>query len=414
MSAPNLESPSPNHHQNPYGVGLAYRYSCHNDYLKYEGEIDLMEVSTEDYIVRERRMHRDPDELLIKDALNRWPTVVHGISLSIGTVAELNPHYISGTRDFIKRHDLNIFSEHLAFHSVDGKDLTMFLCMPFEEIAVQWIKQNYYAVRRELGRPFALENVTYFFPAPHSSLSEADFLRRITEETDCTLLLDITNVFNNAMNHGYDPYEFLDRLPLERVSQMHLAGGFKGEDGKWEDSHSHPVMGEVWPLYEEVLKRSPAEVVVIERDSRFNSFSEVHTDLKKARDLFYRHRPEKRPAEDLMPAFESPTVVENSDPEPLASKFAGLRGYQRSLMGRITDTEFRTQFRADPPIALEQFELTDAKWVDSISDIDPDDIHKLQSAWEYIHEEDKEVAQDYEQNEWAVWAEEIEASGEAS
>ncbi len=410
MSAPNLDPPK-NHHQHPYGVGLAYRYSCHDDYIKHEDEIDLMEISTEDYIIRERRMNADPDEALLNDALKRWPCVAHGISLSIGTVQDLNEHYIKGTQDFMKRHDLNVFSEHLAFHSVDGNDLTMFLCIPFEEVAVQWVKQNYYAVRRQLGRPFALENVTYFFPAPHSSLSEADFLRRITEETDCTLLLDITNVYNNACNHGYDPYEFLDRLPLERVSQMHLAGGYKDKHGRWEDSHSHPVMDGVWPLYEEVLKRSPAEVVVVERDSRFTPFDETLADLQKAKELFYKYRP----AQPTGPVPNSTELTAGpfgeSDPTPLAPEFSNLRAYQRALMARITSAEFRDAFRQNPDEALKTFDLTDPKWVGSISDIDLDLMYKLQESWEYISKEDAELSDEYEQNEWAAWAAELEAEG---
>lgn len=400
---------SSNHHQHPYGVGLAYRYSVHEDAVKYQDEIDLMEISTEDYIIRERRINADPNEELLQDALERWPCVAHGISLSLGTVAELPEHYMNSTKRFMEKHELNVFSEHLAFHSVDGNDLTMFLCMPFEEAAVQWVKQNYYAVRRQIGRSFALENVTYFFPAPHSSLSEADFLRRITEETDCTLLLDITNVYNNATNHGYDPYEFLDRLPLERVSQMHLAGGIQKPDGSWEDSHSHPVMPEVWPLYEEVLKRSPAETVIVERDSRFNPFEEVLEDVRKARALFYKHRPEKPTGPVPNSAEMAADPFGNTDPNPLAPEFSDLRSYQRALMARIVDSDFRSEFRENPPEALKKFGITDETLIRSLSAIDPNILHRLQSGWDYIEKENEDIAGDYEQNEWAAWAAVIES-----
>ncbi|NNE94105.1 MAG: DUF692 domain-containing protein [Verrucomicrobiales bacterium] len=408
MKAPIIQPANP---ARPYGVGLAYRYSFHDEAVKYEDEIDIMEISTEDYIIRERRINSDPNEALLRDALDRWSCVAHGISLSIGSVQDLNEHYMSGSKRFLEEYGIDVFSEHLAFHEIDGKDLTMFLCMPFEEIAVQWVKQNYYAVRRQLGRPFALENVTYFFPAPHSSLDEADFLRRVTEETDCTLLLDITNVFNNANNHNYDPYEFLDRLPLERVSQMHLAGGFQQPDGKWEDSHSHPVMDGVWPLYEEVLKRSPAEIVIVERDSRFNPFEEVLDDVRKARELFYQYRPSVPEGDG--PIYLDETPIEVPKTTPLAPEFAGLRSYQRALMGRITDSGFRERYQQNPPEALKEFGLTEEKWVNSLCDIDLNILGRLQDSWDYIDNENQEIAGEYEQNEWAAWADILQSEGKS-
>ena len=133
--------------------------------------------------------------------------------LRASAATAFNADYLEATHDFLAKHRLAVFSDHLAFHQMDGTDLGIFLPMPFEEIAIQWLKRAYYQARAALGRPFALENVTYYFPIPHCGLSEADFLRRLTEETDCTLLLDVTNIFNNSHNHGYDPIEFLDTLP---------------------------------------------------------------------------------------------------------------------------------------------------------------------------------------------------------
>ena len=391
-------------HSNPYGVGLAYRFNVHQEAVQHRSEIDLLEISTEDYIVRERRTYSDPDERLLKDALAKFPCVAHGLSLSIGTVGDLNQTYLDATNRFMADHDLHVFSEHLAFHSVDGNDLTMFLAIPFEEVAVQWVKQNYYAIRRELGRPFALENVTYSFPAPHGSLSEADFLRRICEETDCTLLLDVTNVFNNAKNHGYDPIEFFDRIPMDRVSQMHLAGGFQRSDGRWEDSHSEPVMDEVWPLFDEAVKRAVnVRNVILERDSKLKPFDNVMGDIRKAREIFYSHRPAIAPslAVDEFDAAGAET------PDPLAPEFAGLRGFQRALMGRIANPEFRAEYLADPAESVKKFDLTDPEWVRKIIDCDANLVREFEEAWDYYQKEDKETAEEYEKREWAIWANQL-------
>ncbi|MEC5127193.1 DUF692 domain-containing protein [Verrucomicrobiales bacterium BCK34] len=391
-------------HFNPYGVGLAYRFNVHHEAVQHRSEIDLLEISTEDYIVRERRTYSDPDERLLRDALEKFPCVAHGLSLSIGTVGALNQTYLDSTNRFMAENGLNVFSEHLAFHSVDGNDLTMFLAIPFEEVAVQWVKQNYYAIRRKLGRPFALENVTYSFPAPHSSLSEADFLRRICEETDCTLLLDVTNVFNNAKNHNYDPFEFFDRIPMHRVSQMHLAGGFQRSDGRWEDSHSEPVMDEVWPLFDEAVKRAVnLRNVILERDSKLKPFDSVMADIRKAREIFYTHRPTLAPAVEEI-AFDD---LGAEAPDPLAHEFAGLRSYQRTLMGRIANPAFRAEFLANAPEAVKRFELTDPEWFQKIVDCDGGLVHEFEEAWDYFQKEDREVAEEYEKREWAAWANQL-------
>lgn len=398
---------TPNHHEQPYGVGLAYRFNVHREAVEHRGEIDLLEISTEDYIIRERRTYSDPNGRLLKDALATFPCVAHGLSLSIGTVGELDDVYLKSTRRFMEDNGLNIFSEHLAYHRVDGNDLTMFLAIPFEEVAVQWVKQNYYAARRAVGRPFALENVTYSFAVPKGSLCEADFLRRICEETDCTLLLDVTNVFNNSRNHNYDPIEFFDRLPMDRVSQMHLAGGHQLPDGRWEDSHSAPVMDEVWPLFDEAVKRSTnLRNVILERDSKLKPFDSVMADIRRAREIFYTHRPAEAP-----PVEATPFADVDIAPDPDAPEFAGMKSFQRALMGRIANPPFRDEFLANAPEAVKQYGVTDPEWFQKLVECDGRLVHEFEEAWDYFKKEDEEVAKEYEDREWAAWANQLGPGG---
>lgn len=395
---------APVSHRDPYGVGLAYRFSVHREALDHRHEIDLLEISTEDYLVRERRTYSDPGENLLREALAKFPCVAHGLSLSIGTVDEPNHAYLDATRRFLAETGMEVFSEHLAFHRADGRDLTMFLAMPFEEASVQWVAENYRFVREKLGRSFALENVTYAFPVPHCPLDEAGFLRRLCEETDCTLLLDVTNVFNNSRNHGYDPIEFFDRLPMERVSQMHLAGGHQLPDGRWEDSHSAPVMDEVWPLFDEAVRRAVnARVVILERDSKLKPFATVMHDIRKAREIFYSHRPVVAPTRPTIPF----PVADTQAPDPLEPGFAGLRSYQRALMGRIARPGFREAFLQDAPEAVLEYGLTDPLWFQRLVESDGRSIRHFEESWDYFQKEDEEVAKEYERREWAQWAEQL-------
>ena len=394
----------PNLHARPYGVGLAYRYLIHEGVFKHRDSIDLLELSTEDYIVRRRLMNSDPDLTLLKEALAEFPSVAHGISLSIGSVEPLDTNYLEATRKFMEDHQVEIFSEHLAYHRLNRRDLGIFLALPFEEMAVQWIKHNYEAAKKSLGRPFALENVTYYFPVPKSSMREAEFLTRLTEETDCTLLLDVTNVYNNAHNHGYDPYKFLDQLPLDRVSQLHLAGGHFVE-GKWEDSHSRPVMSPVWDLYDEVVRRTPAEIVIIERDSRFHPFETVMEDVVKAREIFYKHRPAQPKGDrknDIFEASENPIADAGSD----LPQFEDLRGFQQAIMGRISVPEFRNQYYKDPAKALNSISMSD-EWRERARMCDQDQMEKLEMSWDAFQEQERVEKERAEKQEWAAWAEQL-------
>jgi len=390
-----------NLHEAPYGVGLSYRYVIHDGILQHRDSIDLLELPTEDYLVRGRRMVSDPHEELLAEMLSEIPCVAHGISLSIGSVEPLDERYVEGTRRFLDEHGIRVFSEHLACHRVAGKDLTVFLPMPFEEESVDWIRRNYEAAKAGLGRPFALENVTYPFPIPHAGLSEADFFRRVTEETDATLLLDVTNVFNNAHNHGYDALEYLDRMPLDRVSQIHLAGGHFVED-RWEDSHSRPVMKPVWELYEEVLRRTDAGIVIIERDSRFEPFERVMEDVARAREMFFRLRPGSALFAGNGPAAPEP-VAGNPVRVQGNEGLEQLRGFQEALFERITNPAFRAEYGEEPGKAIARFGLSDA-WARRVRDCPVPGVKRLEHTWDAIADQARRDAESSEEAEWAEWA----------
>jgi uncharacterized protein (UPF0276 family) len=144
-------------------------------------------------------------------------------------------------------------------------------------------------VTSRIKRPFALENITYYFEVPKGQMTEAEFITRVIEGADIGLLLDVTNVYINSANHGYDPYAFLKAIPLDRVVQLHLAGGIL-QDGKWVDSHSHPIPEPVFELTDFVVAHAPVKGLLLERDDRFPaSFQELADELARMRAIFRRH-----------------------------------------------------------------------------------------------------------------------------
>jgi hypothetical protein len=136
--------------------------------------------------------------------------------------------------------------------------------------------------------PFLLENITYLFDWPDAMMSDAEFLGLICRETGAGLLLDIENVYLNASNHGFDPYEFIDSLPSGLVREMHMAGGITIRDDSLArpllaDSHSHPVPDAALDLLDHALTRQTPSVIILERDDRLDAVDEILDDVARIR-----------------------------------------------------------------------------------------------------------------------------------
>jgi len=126
--------------------------------------------------------------------------------------------------------------------------------------------------------PLALENIASLIEWPDDEMDEATFLFELLERTDTLLLLDIENVYANARNHDYDPVEFLERIPLDRIAYVHVAGGIE-RDGLYHDTHAHPIPAEVLQLLEELCARTAVPGVMLERDDRFPPDAETNAEL---------------------------------------------------------------------------------------------------------------------------------------
>jgi len=143
-------------------------------------------------------------------------------------------------------------------------------------------------VQSRISVPFLLENITYVFEWPDSELSDAEFLNLICVETGAGLLLDLENLYLNARNHRFDPYEFLDALPSGVVKEVHLAGGVTVEKSYLQrpvlaDSHSHPVPDGALDLLDHTLARQSPDAIVLERDDRLDAVDEIMDDVRRIR-----------------------------------------------------------------------------------------------------------------------------------
>lgn len=385
----------------PYGVGLAYRPNVHYETMRHAHEIDVLEVNSVDYIDRYWRLMQDPDERLLREAVSTFPCVAHGINMSIGSVEPHDQLHLDQTRKFLEQYGINDFSEHTAFHRMDGNDVLSFIAMPFEEVSLRWLVHKYNAARESLGHSFGLENVSYYFLAPDCQYEEAEFLTELTRRTDCTIMLDVTNVFNNAYNHNYDPIEFIRRLPGDRIKQLHIAGGQKVK-GIWLDSHSAPVMDGVWDLLHETLEHTAAETVFLERDSNYHPFEAIMPDVRTARSIFYEHRPDSPPDTPNTEA-ENQTPTENAEVDPKDPEFADLRSFQRAIMGQITDKDFRQEVTQDPS-AVQKYYPMSPQWQQRWQGCSQEPIGLMAKKWPKTVQRNQEMKIELQQLDWGAWA----------
>ena len=213
--------------------------------------------------------------------VERYPVVLHGVSLSIGSVDPLDAVYLAKLRRLADRTGARWVSDHLSWSGVAGINTHDLLPLPYTEEALRHVALRARAVGEALGRPLVLENPSTYLTFAHSTIPEAEFLARLCDEADIGLLLDINNVYVSARNHGFDAAAYIDAIPADRVVQVHLAG-HTDKGTHLLDTHSCPVKDDVWALYQRFVARAGDVSTLLEWDEKIPAFQVVHDELRKA------------------------------------------------------------------------------------------------------------------------------------
>lgn len=246
------------------------------------GDFDFLECAPENWIGVGGRFG---DALEALSA--RHPLVCHGLSLSLGGFAPLDETFLGRVRRFLDRHHVALYSEHLSYCADDGQ-LYDLLPIPFTEEAVHHVAGRVRQAQDIVGRRIAVENVSYY-AAPHQAMREIDFINAVLSEADCDLLLDVNNIFVNAINHRYDAHEFLSRLPGERIAYIHVAGHYDEAEDLKVDTHGAPVKDAVWDLLDAAYARFGTRPTLLERDFNFPPYAELVGELASIREVMQRH-----------------------------------------------------------------------------------------------------------------------------
>lgn len=253
------------------------------------GSVDFMEVAPENWIGVGGRPGRS-----FRDFTERYPFVCHGLSLSIGGPSPLDETFLRRLKQFLDRHGVRCYSEHLSYCTDDGH-LYDLMPIPFTGEAVRYVADRVKRVQDILERRIALENVSYY-AAPGTEMSELAFINAVLDEADCDLLLDVNNIYVNSVNHGYDPLEFLAGLPGHRIAYGHIAGHYNEAEDLIVDTHGADVIPDVWDILDRAFERFGVFPVLLERDFNLPPLAELLGEVEQIRSMQERHGParEKR------------------------------------------------------------------------------------------------------------------------
>lgn len=272
------------------GFGLGLRAEHYTDILTSNPNIDWFEIVSENFMVPGGK------PLTILDQITeRYPVVMHGVSLSIASTAPLDMDYLTALKSLAKRTDPKWISDHLCWTGVHGVNLHDLLPFPYTQEALDHIVERVNIVQDYLGRPFTLENVSSYVSFNQSEMKEWEFISELTKRTGCWLLLDVNNVFVSAFNHEFDALEFINGIPNDRVIQFHMAG-HSDHETYIVDTHDAPVRDEVWELYRACLKRFGPVSTIIERDDNIPPLAELMPELDKVRRIANEIHPENTAA----------------------------------------------------------------------------------------------------------------------
>jgi uncharacterized protein len=270
------------------GAGLGYQDELHDEIVAHRDAIDFLEIPTDQFL----RQMPDWNARLLELKAN-FSTVAHGVYMSLGDANGAHVDYLDRLIPYLDRLDPFWFSDHIDMGNIPEDELGMYfhgMQVPFTHEQAAVFRHNMQVFSERVRRPLLVENIFYkfVFPMPNG-LSEPAFIGEILKDSEWGLLLDVTNVYINALNFGFDPYDWLEQAPLERTVEIHVAGGELRTSGtwagKWADTHSQPVPDAVWRMLEYVVARAPVKAVLLERDQNYPPIPEMLAELDIARGI---------------------------------------------------------------------------------------------------------------------------------
>ena len=262
-----------------FGSGLGLRREMLDQVLTEKpAQIDFFEVAPENWIPFGGKLQKQ-----FRQLTEQHRFICHGLSLSIGSPEPLDLVFVRQIKQFLREHNISLYSEHLSYCSGAGH-LYDLMPIPFTAEAVSYVARRIRQVQDILEQPLVLENVSYY-AAPGQEMSEQEFILAVLAEADCQLLLDVNNIYVNSVNHRYDAAAFLAAMPSERIAYYHIAGHYKEADDLLVDTHGADVIDPVWALLQGAYQQHGVKPTLLERDFNIPDLAQLCHELEHIKRL---------------------------------------------------------------------------------------------------------------------------------
>ncbi len=278
MTAPRLG------HSN-LGLGVGLRTVHFEHILNHWPEVDWFEIISENFMDSQGRPRYILDQIA-----ERYPIVMHGVSMSIGSTDPLNMDYLHGLKNLAKDVKAHWVSDHICWTGVAAKNTHDLLPIPYTEETLKHVSDRVNTVQDVLERPLVLENPSTYVEFQGSNMSEQEFITRLAQDTGCGLLLDVNNVYVSSFNHDKEPIDFIKEIPHEHIVQFHLAG-HTNYTTHLIDTHDGHVIDPVWELYRLAHELTGGVSTLLEWDANIPPFPELHQEVLKAKQFMGEHLP---------------------------------------------------------------------------------------------------------------------------
>ncbi|MDG1133842.1 MAG: DUF692 domain-containing protein [Pseudomonadales bacterium] len=255
------------------GAGLGLRRSFIDDLsTSFPQSVNFLEVAPENWIDVGGRF-----AAALEHATSHAPLVCHGLSLNLGGLAPIDEAFVHRVKNFLATFQVTHYSEHLSYCADEGH-LYDLMPIPFTSAAVNHVADRIKRVQDILGHRIAVENVSYY-AAPGKSMDEIEFLNSVLEQADCQLLLDVNNIYVNSINHNYDPVDFLQALPGDRIAYGHIAGHYNEAEDLLVDTHGADIIDPVWSLLEQAYDHFGVFPTLLERDFNIPTVTDLISEV---------------------------------------------------------------------------------------------------------------------------------------
>jgi hypothetical protein len=258
-------------------VGVSLKHCYYEEVIENKPRIDFFEVHSENY------MSKGGTSLAWLEAIREaYPISLHGVSLSLGSAEKLNKTHLQKLKNLIERINPILISDHLSWSIIDGIYLNDLLPIPYTKESLEIMSDHISEAQDYLGRTLLIENPSSYLYFPHNEYSEPQFLNELVSRTGCKLLLDVNNIYVSSYNNNFDPYEYLENIPLNVVEEIHLAGHNRSHKF-YIDDHGCRVQDEVWELFKNALRRFGRVPTLIEWDDNIPELFILLEEAQKAK-----------------------------------------------------------------------------------------------------------------------------------